>query len=174
MALRRGLTKLAKRAASKALGRPEREPAPASRWESRSSPRAPTPPPAPPRPVSTTPRPPGPRQLAEPDPAWPEQRQDLHRRVVAALREVYDPEIPINIFDLGLVYGIELGDEGRVRVAMTLTSPACPMGPMIIEEATRAVRDIEGVVFPRIDLVWDPPWDPSELPEDTRLELGFF
>jgi metal-sulfur cluster biosynthetic enzyme len=170
MALRRGLRKLAGRAASKALGRPEPPP---RGHEPRASAKAPAPPP-PPVPVSATPRPPGPLELAEPDPAWAEDKQDLHRRLVAALRQVYDPEIPINIFDLGLVYGVHIEDEGRVRVDLTLTSPACPMGPMIVEDATRAIRETEGVVYPRVDLVWDPPWDPSELPEETRLELGFF
>jgi metal-sulfur cluster biosynthetic enzyme len=123
---------------------------------------------------TTAPRPPTPPELAEPDAGWHEDKQDLHRRLVAGLRQVYDPEIPINIFDLGLVYGVHIEEEGRVRVELTLTSPACPMGPLIIEDATRAIRETEGVVYPRVDLVWDPPWDPSELPEETRLELGFF
>ncbi len=175
MALRRGLTKLAKRAANKALGRAE--PTPASRWESSRSERAPAPPPpVDPAPVnfSTVPRPPKPPELAEPDADWSEDKQDLHRRLVAALRQVYDPEIPINIFDLGLIYAVEIGDEGRVKVDLTLTSPACPMGPLIVEDTTRAIRETQGVVYPRVDLVWEPPWDPSELPEETRLELGFF
>ncbi len=173
MALRRGLTKLAKRAAGKALGRPQ--PTPSSRWEASASERAPAPPPpVDSTPVSTFPRPPMPPQLAEPDASWPEDRQDLHRRLVAALRQVYDPEIPINIFDLGLVYGLEIGDGGRVKVDLTLTSPACPMGPLIVEDTTRAIRETQGVVYPRVDLVWEPPWDPSSLPEETRLEPGFF
>jgi metal-sulfur cluster biosynthetic enzyme len=172
MALRRGLKKLAGRAASKALGRGE--PTPRS-YEPRASTRAPKPPPPPaPAPASTAPRPPTPPELAEPDPDWPEDKQDLHRRLVAGLRQVYDPEIPINIFDLGLVYGVHIEEEGKVRVDLTLTSPACPMGPLIVEDTTRAIRETEGVVYPRVDLVWDPPWDPSELPEETRLELGFF
>ncbi len=170
MALRRGLRKLAGRAASKALGRSE--PAPRTQ-EPRASARAPSPPPESP-PVSSAPRPPSPPELAQPDPAWPEDKQDLHRRLVAGLRQVYDPEIPINIFDLGLVYGVHIEGEGKVRVDLTLTSPACPMGPLIVEDATRAIRETRGVVYPRVDLVWEPPWDPSELPEETRLELGFF
>ena len=63
---------------------------------------------------------------------------------------------------------------GRVVVRLTLTSPACPMGPLILEDARRAVQAAEGVVFPRVDLVWDPPWDPAALPEETRLELGIY
>jgi len=173
MALRRGLTKLAKRAAGKALGRSE--PTPSSRWESSASERAPAPPPpVDPTPISTLPRPPKPPELAEPDADWPEEKQDLHRRLVAALRQVYDPEIPINIFDLGLIYAVEIGEEGKVKVNLTLTSPACPMGPLIVEDTTRAIRETEGVVYPRVDLIWDPPWDPSELPDETRLDLGFF
>ena len=175
MALRRGLTKLAKRAAGKALGRDE-PPAPhRGRYEPRASTAAPTPPSEPPQVFgSTAPRPPKPPELAEPDADWSEDKQDLHRRLVAGLRQVYDPEIPINIFDLGLIYGVHIEDGGKVRVDLTLTSPACPMGPIIVEDATRAIRETEGVVYPRVDLVWDPPWDPSELPEETRLELGFF
>ena len=168
MALRRGLKKLAKRAAGKALGRDDR-PAP-SRFDERSSAVAPVQPP----PAPELPRPPGPLELAEPAEDWPEDRQALHRRLVAALREGYDPEIPINIFDLGLVSGIDTEVEGRVKVDITLTSPACPMGPLIVDDTTRAVRETVGVVHPRVDVVWDPPWDPSELPEETRLELGFF
>jgi metal-sulfur cluster biosynthetic enzyme len=123
---------------------------------------------------SSGPRPPQPPQLAQPDPSWPAAKQELHHRLVAALRQVYDPEIPINIFDLGLIYGVHIGDEGRVRVDLTLTSPACPMGPLIVQDTTRAIRETEGVVYPRVDLIWEPPWDPSALPEETRLELGFF
>jgi metal-sulfur cluster biosynthetic enzyme len=173
MALRRGLTKLAKRAAGKALGRSQPSP---RAFEPKASVRSPAPSPPSPEAAasSTAPRPPKPPELAEPDAAWPEGKQDLHRRLVAALRQVYDPEIPINIFDLGLVYAVEIGEEGKVKVDLTLTSPACPMGPLIVEDTTRAVRETEGVVYPRVDLVWDPPWDPSELPEETRLELGFF
>ncbi len=173
MALRRGLRKLAGRAANKALGRDE---APHSRFEPRASARAPKPPTTPePKPWAGLPRPPKPPDLAEPDSAWPEDKQDLHRRLVANLRQVYDPEIPINIFDLGLVYAVHIEGEGeKVRVELTLTSPACPMGPQIVADATRAIRETEGVVYPRVDLVWEPPWDPSELPEETRLELGFF
>ena len=133
MALRRGLKKLARRATGKALGRPERSAPRASASVSVPKP--------PPPPKASVPRPPDPHELAEPEAVWPEERQDLHRRLVAALREVYDPEIPINIFDLGLVYGIDTSAEGRVKVDLTLTSPACPMGPLIVDDTTQAVRD---------------------------------
>ena len=158
MALRSGLRKLASRVADQALGRGARPPAP-QRAEPRPSP--------PPRPAG-----PGPGASAEPDPALPARLQDLYRRAVAALRQVHDPELPLNIFDLGLVYAIEVHADGRARVAMTLTSPSCPEGPAILAEATRVLRETEGVVYPRVDLVWDPPWDPAHLPLEARIGLG--
>ena len=99
--------------------------------------------------------------------------------VRSALKNVYDPEIGINIVDLGLVYDVDIGDEGRdVKVDMTLTTPACPAGPMIIESAERevlALRDLypqlEDV---KINLVWTPFWNPSLMSEDAKAELGYF
>ncbi|MFH1469800.1 MAG: iron-sulfur cluster assembly protein [Pseudomonadota bacterium] len=161
MAVRTGLKKLASRVADRALGRQERRPEPTR----------PAAPPPPPLPVE---RPPTPALLAEPPAELCEEDQAIHRGVVAALRQVFDPEIPLNIFDLGLIYGLEVRPGGRVVVKLTLTSPACPMGPMILDDARRAVQETEGVVYPRVDLVWDPPWDPQMLPEETRLELGIY
>jgi FeS assembly SUF system protein len=98
--------------------------------------------------------------------------ETMRRNVIAALRTVYDPEIPINIYDLGLVYGIDVLPEGRVDIRMTLTAPACPVAgemPGIVEER---VMQLPGVDEARVDLVWDPPWTRDMLSEAARLQLG--
>lgn len=91
-----------------------------------------------------------------------------------ALREnVIDPEIGVNVVDLGLVYGIEVKDS-TAEVTMTLTTPMCPLGPYIDQEVRSAVQDVPGVSDVKVDLVWQPPWDPSKMSEDAKLELGFW
>jgi FeS assembly SUF system protein len=97
---------------------------------------------------------------------------DLEQAVIAALRTVQDPEIPVNIYDLGLIYGLELGADGHVDIRMTLTSPACPVAESIPGQVERAVRDVDGVSSVRVELVWDPPWSRDRLDLFTRLELG--
>lgn len=99
--------------------------------------------------------------------------------VRAALRNVYDPEIGLNVVDLGLVYNVDVQDEGKVvQVDMTLTTPACPAGPMIIEGAQQeilALRDVHPQLEDaRINLVWTPFWNPSMMSEDAKAELGYF
>lgn len=96
----------------------------------------------------------------------------LKEKVVAMLRGVYDPEIPVNIFELGLVYDVRVDESGVVGIVMTLTSPMCPVAeilPMGIEAKTREIEDVRDVW---IDLVWDPPWNPEMMSEAARLELG--
>lgn len=94
--------------------------------------------------------------------------------VLEALREnVIDPEIGINVVDLGLVYGVEVND-GTAEVTMTLTTPACPLGPYIDQEVRNAVQYVPGVSDVKVDLVWTPPWEPSKMTEDAKLELGFW
>ena len=99
--------------------------------------------------------------------------------VRAALKNVIDPEIGLNIVDLGLVYGVDIADEGKsVRVDMTLTTPACPAGPMILDSAKQEVGTLKDV-YPnlediKINLVWTPFWNPSMMSEDAREELGYF
>lgn len=91
-----------------------------------------------------------------------------------ALREnVIDPEIGINVVDLGLVYGIDVQDS-TAEVTMTLTTPACPLGPYIDSEVRSALQDVPGVEETKVNLVWSPPWDPSKMSEDAKLELGFW
>lgn len=98
--------------------------------------------------------------------------EQLRDNVIAALRTVYDPEIPINIYELGLVYEIDLKPEGRVDIRMTLTAPACPVAgemPGVVEER---VMQVPGVNEVRVDLVWEPPWTRDMLSEEAKLQLG--
>jgi FeS assembly SUF system protein len=98
--------------------------------------------------------------------------KNLREQIVGALRGVYDPEIPVNIYDLGLVYGIDIDELGRVEIRMTLTAPACPVAgtmPRIVEQT---VLKLQGVREVRAVLVWDPPWSKEQMSEDARLALG--
>ena len=96
----------------------------------------------------------------------------LRERVEAALRTVFDPEIPVNIYDLGLIYGIDAGDDGAVVVTMTLTAPNCPAAGALPGEVEDKVQAVEGVTDVRVSLVWDPPWDKSRMSEAAQLQLG--
>jgi FeS assembly SUF system protein len=98
--------------------------------------------------------------------------QDLETKIVAAMRTCYDPEIPVNIHELGLIYGIDLTSEGAVTVRMTLTSPACPAAGSLPPEVQAKVKAVPGVSSVKIDIVWEPPWDPSRMSEAARLQLG--
>jgi FeS assembly SUF system protein len=91
-----------------------------------------------------------------------------------ALKQVIDPEIGINIVDLGLVYEINVAEGGKVEVNMTLTSPGCPLGPIIHAQVNNAVGDIEGVTGVTVNIVWSPPWRPEMMSEDAKLELGYW
>lgn len=97
----------------------------------------------------------------------------LKERVIQALSQIYDPEIPVNIYDLGLIYGIEADDNGKVVVTMTLTTPHCPVAETMPGEVEMRVGYVEGVQEAEVNLVWDPPWDPSKMSEAAQLELGF-
>ena len=94
--------------------------------------------------------------------------------ILEALEEVYDPEIGMNIVDLGLVYGVDWDDEeGHVRIDLTLTSPGCPLGPQIIRDIRRELRDLDGVLEVDVDLVWSPLWHPSMMSDCAKDELGY-
>ena len=97
---------------------------------------------------------------------------DLREGIVAALRTVYDPEIPVNIYDLGLVYGIDVGDDGRVDVRMTLTAPGCPVAGSLPGEVEERLEEVAGVREANVELVWEPTWSPDVLSEDVKLQLG--
>ena len=96
----------------------------------------------------------------------------LRERVIAALKTVYDPEIPINLYDLGLIYGIAIDDAGRVDIRMTLTSPACPVAGSLPGQVEQVVRCVDGVSAASVELVWDPPWNQERMSEAAQLELG--
>lgn len=94
--------------------------------------------------------------------------------VIGAISTVYDPEIPVDIYQLGLVYAVEIEDDGRVKIEMTLTTPACPSAQELPSQVEEAVRAVEGVSDVQVEVVWDPPWDPSRMSEDARLALNMF
>ncbi len=97
----------------------------------------------------------------------------LESRVIEALRTCFDPEIPVNIYELGLIYEVKVDPSGRVNIQMTLTSPYCPSAQELPLEVESKVRAIPGVTDVKVEVVWDPPWDPSRMSEAARLELGF-
>ena len=94
--------------------------------------------------------------------------------IVEALKTVYDPEIPVNIYDLGLVYGIEIADNGSVKVEMTVTAPACPVAGELPQWVADAIERLEGTGQIEVHLIWDPPWDQSKMTEDAKMALGVF
>ena len=97
---------------------------------------------------------------------------DLYEAVVAALKDIFDPEIPVNIYDLGLIYGVDVEDAGGVIVTMTLTTPHCPVAESMPGEVELRVDAVPGVRDCEVNLVWDPPWDPAKMSDEARLELG--
>ena len=99
---------------------------------------------------------------------------DLQERVIESLRQVYDPEVPVNIYDLGLIYKLQMDTTGRVDVQMTLTTPNCPVAESMPEQVQAAILAVEGVETVHVDLVWEPPWSPDMMEEDIRLAMGFF
>ena len=98
----------------------------------------------------------------------------LREKVVAAIKTVYDPEIPVDLWELGLIYRLELDEDGRVEIDMTLTSPACPVAERLPGQLREAVAAVEGVRDVEVKLVWDPPWDRGRMSQAALLELGFF
>ena len=99
--------------------------------------------------------------------------KDIEMRIVDALRTVYDPEIPVNIYDLGLIYEVEADDNNSVTITMTLTAPNCPLADVIISDTKSSVEAIEGVKDVNINLVFEPPWSKEMMSEEALLELGF-
>ena len=96
----------------------------------------------------------------------------LYESVVEACRTIYDPEIPVNIYDLGLIYGVEVTDDGAATVTMTLTTPHCPVAESMPAEVELRVGAVPGVGDAEVNLVWDPPWSPENMSDEARLELG--
>lgn len=105
-------------------------------------------------------------------PLTPENIERIRTLVVEALKTVYDPEIPVDIYELGLVYGIDIAPDGRVDIRMTLTSPGCPVAESLPREVELKVGSLENVSGVRIELVWEPPWTPDRMSEAARLDLN--
>jgi FeS assembly SUF system protein len=108
--------------------------------------------------------------LAQQKPAEP--AADLYESVIEALKDIYDPEIPVNIYDLGLIYDVEITPENHAFVKMTLTTPNCPVAESMPGEVELRVGSVPGVGHAEVELVWDPPWDPQRMSDEAKLELG--
>ena len=109
--------------------------------------------------------------LAQQKPAEP-AGGDLCEAVIEALKDIYDPEIPVNIYDLGLIYDVEITPEHHARVKMTLTTPHCPVAESMPGEVELRVGAVPGIGDAEVELVWDPPWDPQKMSDEAKLELG--
>ena len=96
-----------------------------------------------------------------------------HEAVIAALKTVHDPEIPVNIYDLGLIYELEIADDGNVSIGMTLTAPACPVAGEMPQWVADAVAAVEGIGEVEVSMVWDPPWSPERMSDDAKMLLDF-
>ena len=99
--------------------------------------------------------------------------KSVKQQITEALSTVYDPEIPVNIYELGLIYEVNIDDNNDVKIVMTLTSPACPAAGMLPGEVEEKARSVEGVKGVEVEVTFDPPWDQSMMSEEARLELGF-
>ena len=101
-----------------------------------------------------------------------QEREAAEQRIVEVLQTVYDPEIPVNIYDLGLIYKIDLGDDGHLDIDMTFTAPSCPAADFIIEDVRTKVSAVKGVTSAEVNMVFEPEWDKSMMTEEARVELG--
>jgi FeS assembly SUF system protein len=97
---------------------------------------------------------------------------DLQAAVVEVLKSVYDPEIPVDIYELGLIYGVDISEDGDATITMTLTTPHCPVAESLPNEVELRVLSVPGIRDAVVNIVWDPPWDPSKMSDEARLELG--
>jgi FeS assembly SUF system protein len=122
----------------------------------------------------TAPGPEKPAESSQVGPLDPARTAELQPQIVEALKTVYDPEIPVDIYELGLVYDIIVDAERRVLVKMTLTSPACPSAQQIPSEARYKIKALPGVTDAWVDIVWEPPWGKERMSEAAKLQLGFF
>ncbi len=108
--------------------------------------------------------------LSQQKPAEP--AGDLYEAVIEALKDIYDPEIPVNIYDLGLIYDVEITPDSHAMIKMTLTTPHCPVAESMPGEVELRVGSVPGVGHAEVELVWDPPWDPQRMSDEAKLELG--
>ena len=102
-----------------------------------------------------------------------DEKLALQERIIEALKTVYDPEIPVNIYDLGLIYRIELMDDGRAEVDMTLTAPNCPAADFLVEDVKQKVGSVDGINEVNVNIVFEPEWNKDMMSEEAKLELGF-
>lgn len=100
-------------------------------------------------------------------------KRRLEEKIIEMLKTVYDPEIPVDIYELGLIYEVRIDDEGNVNVQMTLTSPSCPVAETLPVEVEQKVATVHGVNSAKVEITFDPPWDKSMMSEEAQLELGF-
>jgi FeS assembly SUF system protein len=94
--------------------------------------------------------------------------------IIERLKDVYDPEIPVNIYDLGLIYNVDIDEASKASIIMTLTAPGCPVADILVEDVRQAALAVDGIAEADVELTFDPPWDKSMMSEEARLELGFF
>lgn len=104
----------------------------------------------------------------------PAAQRPSEDKIISLIKTVFDPEIPVDIFELGLIYAVEIADDGKVKVEMTLTTPSCPSAQELPAQVEEAVRMVPGVTDVEVEVVWDPPWDQSRMSEDARLALNMF
>lgn len=102
-----------------------------------------------------------------------EEKTQIEEKIVDVLKTVYDPEIPVNIYDLGMIYKIDVDEKGNLDMDMTFTAPSCPAADFILEDVRTKVESVEGIKSANINLVFDPVWDQSMMSEEARVELGF-
>lgn len=107
-------------------------------------------------------------------PLDPVQLEAIQENVIAALKTCFDPEVPVNIYELGLIYNVDVQTSGVVHVRMTLTSPGCPVAGTLPPDVQAKVRAVPGVTAAKVDVVWDPPWTPDRMSEAAKLQLGMF
>jgi FeS assembly SUF system protein len=100
-----------------------------------------------------------------------DKRIDL---IINNLKEVYDPEIPVNVYDLGLIYNVDVDENNNANIIMTLTAPGCPVVDILVDDITQAAQSVDTIESVNVDLTFEPPWDKSMMSEEARLELGFF
>jgi len=104
----------------------------------------------------------------------PDELRDVGERIVQQLKTVFDPEIPVDIYELGLIYKVQVAADGATSIRMTLTSPMCPAAEELPPEVESKAREVEGVTSVHLDLVWDPPWNPAMMSDSAKLELGMY
>jgi FeS assembly SUF system protein len=131
-----------------------------------------SPPPAEPTPAKSSSEPVAPAAAEEP--LSYDQIQEIDKKIVEALKSCFDPEIPVNIYEMGLIYNIDIQPTGIVNIRMTLTSPACPAAGSLPPEVRWKVQEIPGVKDAKVEIVWDPPWTKERMSEAARLQLGIF